>query len=225
MKRETTEIRLDEYNEETHESWLMVRASKLSGSTHLFDSEITHMGWVRVTISRCSRKRDLHHDWIHSGKVLLEFDMSEAQWGAFVSSFGNGNGVPATLTWLVSDTPSTTFGMVPSAPFESRLDESHKEVKESAQKALEDIQEAANELTVAFNGGAGKKAMREAIGKLNVKLAHAPSNMEFAAKSLTEHVENVVTKARADIEGMVLTAQDGQKVIEGSATKMLGGGS
>jgi hypothetical protein len=31
-----------------------------------------------------------------------------------------------------------------------------------------------------------------------------PANMTFAAKSLSEHAENVVQRARADVEAMVL---------------------
>lgn len=214
MSRETTEIVIDEYGDESHESWIRVTASKISSTgTRLFDSEITHSRFVRVSVHRCTRKRDLNRDWLHNTKLLCEFDMSEAQWGAFVSSFGDGGGVPATLTWL--------NGHVPSAPFESRLDESHREVREAADRSLEEIQAAYNDLVIAFNENHGKKAVRERIASLGARIGHAPSNMEFAAKSLTEHVENVVTKAKADIEGMVLEAES-QAALAASTQHLLG---
>ena len=60
---------------------------------------------------------------------------------------------------------------------------------------------------------AGRKEMAELMRSLELAHAGVPSNMEFAAKSLTEHVENVVTKARADIEGMaMLAAQEGREL-------------
>jgi hypothetical protein len=48
--------------------------------------------------------------------------------------------------------------------------------------------------------------------------------MEFAAKSLTEHAENVVTKARADIEGIVLAAIDRGELSESTVLGLLGDG-
>lgn len=201
MRPEGTEIRLNVQGAETHESWISVNANKVSGQTRLFDSEITHQHWVRVRVTRCSRHRDLNRDWLSPDlSTLVEFDMSEAQWGAFVSSFGNGSAVPATLVLLANEG-------VPSAPFESRLDESHREVKEAGDRALTEIQAAYNELAEAFAAGAGKKDLREKIGTLGNRLGKAPLNMEFAAKSLTEHVEKVVTKAKFDIEAVALASR------------------
>ena len=203
-----TEIRINEHGEEEHESWLLVRANRVRSGPPgraLFDSEIRHQHFIRVTISQGSRKRDLNHDWHHAVRQLMEFDMSEAQWGAFVSSFGNGTGVPATLSWFRScDLPD---GQTPQSPFAGRLSESHAEVKQAATHALDEIQQAYDELQQAFDDKAGRKVMGEKLRKLQNRMGNAPANMEHAAKSLTKHVENVVTKARADVEGMVLMAQ------------------
>lgn len=197
----TTEIRIDERGDETHESWVMIGAHHYSGgNVHLFDSEIAHQHFIGVTVKRCKRRRDLNRDWLHSSETLLEVHMSQAQWGAFVSSFGQGNGVPATLDYL------TGVGHVSSAPVESRFDESHAEVLNAGEEALQSVQEGYERVMEAFEVG-GKKAMREALRGLAIRLQNAPKHMEFAAESLTEHVENVITKARADIEGMVLNAQ------------------
>jgi hypothetical protein len=40
---------------------------------------------------------------------------------------------------------------------------------------------------------------------LEAVIANMPANITFAAKSLSEHAENVVQRARADIEAMVVT--------------------
>lgn len=211
-----TEIRIDEYGSETHDSWIQVGVNRISSSPgiRLFDSEIQHQHFIRVSVYRCSRRRDLNRDWLSSGMLLMEFDMSEAQWGAFVSSFGQGGGVPATLSFF--------DGTVPSAPVESRLGESAAEVRSAGERALAGIQEDFDALEKAFEGGAGKRELRERIRSLHFKLAHGPANMEFAAKSLTEHTENVVTKARADIEAMMADAADRQ--LEASSLPLLGAG-
>lgn len=197
----TTEIRIDEHGDETHESWLLIRANRCTGGgSHLFDSEIRHQSYITVTVSRCSRKRDLNHDWLMDTKLLIEINMSEAQWGAFVSSFGHGTGVPATLDWFDG-------ARVPRAPHTPRLEESHKEVRNAGAHALEKIRKAQEAVQEAFDQNLGKKVLRERLHHLQCMVNNGPGTMEFAATSLTEHVENVVTKARADIEGMVLGAQ------------------
>jgi hypothetical protein len=216
---EPTEIRINEYGDEEHESWLLVGAHKISGGTRLFDSEISHQHWIRVHVSRCSRKRDLKHDWLHQTDLICEFDMSEAQWGAFVSSFGHGTGVPATLTFLQG------VGMVPEAPFESRLAQSVKEVHEAGKESMQKVQESYERLQAAFDRGAGKKEMRELLMNHKYVVQNVPANMKFAADSLTEHAENVVTKAKADIEAMVLRAEEGAKQLKAPNPFMLGEGS
>lgn len=214
----TTEIRINERGDEAHESWLLVRANTVSQTpgAHLFDSEIPHSRYIVVTVTRCTRKRQLNHDYHYNGKVLLEMSMSQAQWGAFVSSFGQGTGVPATLMFL------TGVGEVPQAPAESRFDVSHREVRESGERALAHVTEHYQRVMEAFENGR-KPALRESLRGLGIALGNAPANMEFAASSLTEHVENVVTKARSDIEGMALAAME-QGALTGPDLFQLEGG-
>ncbi len=202
MARDVTAIVVAEDGIESHESWLSIGASKVqSTGARLFNSEITHNHFVTVTISRCKRQRTLNRDWKHATQTLMEFAMSHAQWGAFVSSFGDGNGVPATLLRDHS-------GLVPQAPAESRLGESAREVHDAGDKALAGINESYVAMEEAFERGASKREMRELIRDLKYRIANAPKNMEFAATSLTEHVENVVTKARADFEAMAIPTAD-----------------
>jgi len=182
---------------EEHPAWGFISASRISvtPAQTLFDSEIAHRTVIRVEIGRMDRKRDLKRDWLHPRGTLIEVDMSEAQWASFVSSM-NTQGVPCTLRRTESD-PN-----VPGLEFAPRLAISAKEAREAAHEAFSQIEEAFAALE-ALDSKAGVKAKREAMSRLRSAIANAPSNVEFAAKSLTEHTENVVQKARADIEAMV----------------------
>lgn len=209
MRREVVEIRLNERGGEQHDSWVLIRANRwqvigggAEGGARLFGSEITHQHIVTVEITRCSRSRDRHHDYLVNEEILMQIEMSMAQWGAFVSSFGDGTGVPATLRFL------TGVGHVPEAPFESRLAESHREVREAADESLQKIMAARDDFEEAFERGDGRRALREKLRTLHYAIENAPSNMEFAAETLTKHAENVVAKARSDVEAMVLSAME-----------------
>lgn len=198
---EPTEIVLDKSGNETHESWLLVSAHRVTSSpgAHLFDSEIQHAHYISVQIARCSRQRELHKDWLFERQVLLTFDLSEAQWGAFVSSFGT-SGVPATLSRLAG-------ALVPGvATDDSRLSKSHEEVRNKATEGMEKVKAAHKRVQEAFDQKLGIKETRWRLRDLDIAIQHMPSNMEFAAKSLAEATENVVQKARSDIEAMARQA-------------------
>ena len=214
-----TEIRIDEHGDEAHESWLLVRASRITSNpgARLFDSEIAHPHFVRVSVQRCTRKRDLQRDWHYAvARPLIEVDMSEAQWGAFVSSFGS-SGVPATLSFFDGQ-------MVPVvAGSDSRLGKSHEDVRDASRRAVEAVQKAERAVQEAFERGAGKREMRDLLRTLQVVTGNLPSDMEFAAKSLTEHVENVVTKARHDVEGMVMRAAQAGVALDSASLPALEG--
>lgn len=187
-----------ERGDETHPAWGMVsvhRVSSTPGSV-LFDSDVQHQHFVRVTLRRAIRQRSLNRDWLHpESKDLFEIDMSEAQWASFVSSFNTG-GVPCTIR--ATENNRNVDGL----HFEPRLKESMAEVKGAARKMV-DRMKAAVEAYDALPPNAGVKARREAMDKIRLAVEHTEGNMEFAAKSLEEHTENVVQKARVDIEAMV----------------------
>lgn len=191
-------VATNDAGDETHPAFGSIRAARITSNpgSVLFDSEIRHPQFVRVTIGHMSRRRDLNRDWLHPERgAVAEVDMSESQWASFVSSV-NTSAVPCTLRL------TETCQDVPVLPFAPRLEQSAKETGAAARKAFADI-EAAFAVLRDLDPKAGVKARREAMHSLGVRIANAPSNVEFASRSLTEHTENVVQKARADIEAMM----------------------
>lgn len=181
-------------NRETHPAWGMIGASRVQNSPPgavLFDSDIRHAHTVVVRIGTASRERSLNRDWLMRKQEFVEVEMSEAQWASFVSSMNSGSGVACTIRRREDDYH------VPGVPFEPRFEENMNEVRGAANKALEHIKEAFAAVEEKPNKG-NIKTLRHAI-------ENAPSNLVFAGESLTEHAENVVQKARADIEAMVLS--------------------
>lgn len=198
--RETVEPTINDEGAEQHPAWGLIGASRVQsgGGKHdgavLFDSEIPHRHYVVVKLHAAQRKRDLNRDWIGTQNRLpiVEVAMSESQWAQFVSSMNQGDGVPCTIT-----TRDTQEGFaVPGMPYSPRLQQSMDEVASAADKSLEKIREAFALVKERPN--------KTNIRNLEIVLGNAPANMKFAAKSLTEHTENVVTKARADLEAMVI---------------------
>lgn len=206
---------------EEHPSFGWARVNRLSsgppGRT-LFDSELRHQHFVRLEISRASRERGLNRDWIHGEiRPLIEIDMSMAQWGALVSAFGS-EGVPVTLNAVGGEDMG-------DPPYEPRMNRSLAEIEESTDKVFGEVQDATEALREAFDRKAGRREMQQLLWDLEVRLKNAKPNTKFVAESLVEHVENVVTKARFDIEAAVrMAAERGLDAGDAVQALMVGDG-
>lgn len=181
----------DSRERETHPAWGMIGASRVTCSPPgqaLFDSDIRHQHYVVVRVEEADRTRNLHHDHIMGRKRILEVGMSEAQWASFVSSM-NTSGVPATIQFREGVD-------LPEVPYEPRLAESMDEVRDAARRAQAEVVEAFRAYE-AHKTAANLRSLRAAIENM-------PANIAYAAKSLSEHAENVVNRTRADIEAFVV---------------------
>lgn len=192
MPRDIIPPTKNEYGGEEHPAWAMIGASRVQNGPPgavLFDSDLRHGHTIMVRISTASRRRDLNQDYLHSEKEFIEIEMSEAQWASFVSSMNVGNGVPCTVRRREGE------WTVPGMPYEPRLQESMNETRQAADKVVEEIREAFEAFETKRNAAN--------LRTLKCAIENATPNVVFAAKSLTKHAENVVQRARADIEAMV----------------------
>jgi hypothetical protein len=186
----------DEYGDEQHPAWVLVGASRVQCGPEgavLFDSDIRHNHYVVVSVKRATRKRDLSRDWKHGRQQIIEFAMSEAQWASFVSSMNAGDGVPATLQW---DATRDGDPRVPGMPYAPRLRVSMDEVHDAAAKAEAKVRDA----FLAYKEKKSAANLRD----LEIAIGHMTPNIDFVAESLSQHAENVVQRARADIESFVV---------------------
>lgn len=214
MPREIVEPTTNERGAEEHPAWGMIGASRVQcgppGST-LFDSDIRHGHTIVVRLGAASRSRDLHRDFLFNERGIIEVEMSEAQWASFVSSMNVGGGVPCTIRRRGRE-------LVPGFPFTPRMKESLDEVRSAANRAAEKVR-------TAFVVYAEKKNAAN-LRSLQTAIENMPANVTFAATSLTKHAENVVQRARADIEAMVVAKaqQLGLEPGDVTGTALLGDG-
>lgn len=199
---------------EAHPAWGLIGASRVSSSppgATLFDSDIHHQHYVVVRLKRARRTRNLHRDWKHGDEQIVEVAMSEAQWASFVSTMNAGDGVPCTIERV-------GWEDMPGIEDEPRLAASIDEVSQAATKAIDEIRTAFD----VYNEGKTAANLRS----LESAIKNAPNNMGFAAQSLSEHAENVVQRARADIEAIVASKAEQLGIETGdiARTRLLGEG-
>lgn len=202
--RPEQEPTIDEHGHETHPAWATIRAVRGSGGHGvLFDSDIVHQHTMRVSIGSAVRNRDLKHDWIH-GQIkadYIEVEMSEAQWASFISTPNSGSGTPCTVRYLNGQE-------VPGVHYDPRLALNMAETRAAASEAFKHIQEAFDTLEGLIDNKApmrGPAGQREALRHLKYAIANAVPNVDYAGKKLIEQTEEVVNKAKADIEMFVIS--------------------
>jgi hypothetical protein len=198
MPKQYEDYTTDENGEQQHPAFGMARVSRVSGGKVLFQSDINHYEYMVLTISTAVRKRDLHSDWVHAEKQVVQVAMSLAQFAGLMTSV-NTEGVPVTLEY--------DHGDIPGLNMASRLAETTAEATAAADSAFAGAKAALAEYEQALADKAPSAVRNAALRKLHYALANATPDVEFAAKMLTEHAEKVVQTSRADIEAMVLAAQ------------------
>lgn len=193
MARDFIEPTVADDGTESHPAFAKVMASRVTSSPGaiLFDSEVRHQHYVVLRISGATRRRRLNSDSIFEDRQMIEVGMSEAQWAQLVSSLNSG-GTPATLLWTQAD------GDIPGLPYAPRMEKSIAEVREAAARQYEKVQAALAAVEA--------KPTKANIRDLRLAMENAASDVTFAATSLNEHVENTVTRAKADIEAAVAQA-------------------
>lgn len=210
MARPTSPIVADEKGDETHPSFgIVVVAKHQSTGTNLFQSDLMHRQYMTVTVHEATRKRDLAHDWTHPGPVICEFAMSLAQWGAFVSSAGDGGGTPVTLM-------NREGRPVPQAPYQPRFAQSMDEVAGAIDKLLTDVYDAFDKLDETESNKAPMKERRAARERLRRAIGNARANAVHTQEAMAAQAEQTVHQAKADIEAAIAQAVTRHKSL-GSA--------
>jgi len=203
----------DARGNEHHPAFGMLSVNRVTSShgISLFQSDLAHRSTIRITLETASRTRDLNHDWVHGEKHLVEVEMSLAQWASVVSSIDT-SGVPVTIRALPGD------HNIDGIPFAPRMAESLAEVRAATARSFSRIQEALKKYEETPNSPVAAK--RAALRQLHYAVEGTEGTLTFAAESMEAHAENVVQKARADVEAMVL-AEANRLGLTGSQARLL----
>lgn len=210
-RREQERERLDEWEPEQHPSYGMVQVSRVSGHAALFGSPFRHMHYMKLTIGRSSRQRNLGRDW-HFGSIrgeLIEINMSEAQWARMVSSAGLGGGTPCTLNYVGGQKQQ-------ECPEQQEVERFHTDIDKSTEKALEFMADAIDKMRALADDKAPTKEKRKAaLGALESAQKKLTDAAPWVAKSLRERMDTIVQEGKTEIEAFAHNT-----LIEGGIAKL-----
>lgn len=185
---------------EKHPSYGAIKVSRVSGTTHLFGSNVEHQHFIEVSIDRAQLHREISHDWLFGNEEIISIWMTELQWATFVSSFNQGSGTPCTIH-------SLERRRVPEPPFPAKVEHAFKkEVKETAQEAMTALNEAVTRLNTALQPGAktlNKAELKVMLENLESTARQLTANIPYVLGCFDEAMEKRVTEAKADFESFI----------------------
>lgn len=182
-----------------HPSYALVRFNRVSGSHRaLFGSSIQSQQTVSLSISRARHDRSLSNDWFHAKQELIEIELSQHQFAELITSFGLGEGGPATIRHLNGE-------MYPEPPFQSKEDIFNNEFKKKMHNFSVSIKIAAEKsLELLGKKTPLGKGDRDTIERgITSMLQTIQSSIPFISEQFQESMQQVVTSAKADIEAFV----------------------
>lgn len=146
------------------------------------------MNWKQII----SHARDWHFGSMRGG--IVEVSMSEAQWAHFVSSVGQGGGVPCTLETVGTE-------RMDRCPEQHEMQRFSEDAKREAAKASAFLDEAIKQLHALAQEKAPSKAKREEVLALvkwtKQKLA---DSMPWVARQLNERMAAIVLEGKTELE-------------------------
>jgi hypothetical protein len=187
-----------DYEETTHPSYGMVSIGQLQGSSSLVGSAIKHQHSISLEISEAARMKDNYSEHWHPTKEICRIEMSHAQLAEMLFST-NSTGVPCTIRHVNGDKDYRPYPPSES-PLKEMSDDLHGVIKETLSRAAE----MAMEVEAVVKKGNLKKADRDRISFLALKIHQdINNNIHFAMQCVDKKTEKVVAHAKAEIESFV----------------------
>jgi hypothetical protein len=186
-----------------HPAYGQVTVGRVSGHSELFDSSFKHQHFIALRIRHAHKYDDGVSSHIMGDDELVEVYLSESQFARMITSIGMGSGTACTLNRVSGK------GM-PGLDREDKLNTHREMVKDKLADAMTTQKDVVKQLEEwrAAKKRPTLKEMDSLIRKTSLNAHQFESNMEFFAQVFEEHMEDVVSEAKCEIEAHMLISAD-----------------
>lgn len=187
-----------------HPAFGLITVHRMTSShgQNLFGSPLNHRASIMVTIETAQNRRSLSRDWQFANRTLMRFAMSEAQWAAFISSIGCGNGTPITFEVNQGDAPLVKIPRYEPLTTDEELFKS--ELLDKAKKAVEQVADLKAQIAALLEAGKANKGDLKALLDTASRVADRfPDSAEFVCRQFERNMAATVESGKLAIEGHV----------------------
>ncbi len=190
---------MDEEKTTKHESFGIIRLSRVSGKRTLFGSSIEHHHWLEISIKKADLRRSLHTDWIVGKEDLIRVALSETQLTEMLMNLNQFEGAPCTLE-RISD---GELHAVADCPATSNQAQYVEEFKEDLREITANLERLATQAVIYAEGAPNKGERREFQKQLSLSIQKIQSDLPFILSQFNEKVEKVVGTAKNEVQTYV----------------------
>lgn len=185
----------------THPAFATVRVSRVqSTGIHLFDSNISHDGYIVMSFQGASKFEDGYSERVMGlGQNIFEVAMTENQFVAMVTRMNVGSGVPVTIQHRQTGPLEVTPAI---GGFENTSERLRRIATEIPAAVREQMDKRINDLK-AMLVGLPKKKVEAIEAQLALIVQQSVSNLEYGQTVITEHAEKKITEAKVEIDAHV----------------------
>jgi hypothetical protein len=196
-----------DYPRADHPSFGMIGVSRATAGGDgltLFGSQTRHHTVLGISIRRAFVQRDLTDDRVYStADVLIEIEMSEAQFGRLLTQPNIGDGVPCTIRYLPNEfvVERDEHSRIPRPPLPPRSsDKFRTDMAQRTTRAMSTLRSLQREIGAAMHDGALRKGRGEELLRSVVSLKQELlSNIPWIAERFEDDMENSLDEAKADL--------------------------
>lgn len=187
-----------------HPSFGMARFTRCQGSPgRLFGSSLErHYSFIKLTVTEAECIHSLGHDRFHAGRILVQVDLSPAQFAELLTTMNVGDGAPCTLRYVAG----------------KRIDPPPEETKLEAEKVRDSFKASLTSLVNTIEADRGelktmlaKKSLtvddRQRIEWMLGRVHQAvKANVPFMLDQFEEAADRIVTHAKAEVDAFATHA-------------------
>lgn len=217
------------HTSESHPSYGIIGVSRVSGQASLFDSDVVHGHFIKITLKEASKHRTgFTHEQIIGNRNLMEINMSFAQFAQFITTQNVGDGTACTIKYVKGDEQEpykTKWGNRPDPPDPKPFIDKFKQVgKDRAQMILDSIDKATEGLKNLFDGidKPTKTNLKAASDAMSSARQNVQANLPYLMECLEEEMETKFSNAVTEFESYVAGSlqEKGLEVLRDQTMKL-----
>jgi hypothetical protein len=199
-QREDTQAPFEGYTE-THPAFGTVTIGRgHGGDMTFFGSSIKHNECITLTVRHAERHRGLHRDRVHSTAQIVEVEMSNEQFASMITHLNDGDGTPCTLRQIEGKSVPRVAYVNPNTEFREEFAAKARSVGSKLDAVVMGFER------LLSDGRPPMTALRLLLERLKSAQQDVQANMPFVTTQFAEHMEHVVTEAKAEVEAFVTSA-------------------
>lgn len=168
------------------------------GACDLFGANVRVSNTIRMRVERAHMETETV-DRVYDDGLIVEIEMTEAQFTQAITQFNRGTGTPVTLCMAPDlDAVPVPYPQISAVDVEERMKKRGDERVEAELARIRAAFEAV--LTIAeADGSVSKKALQGAVKTLGHAIGNLPGNLDYYKELLREDVVKFMTDAKIEL--------------------------